>query len=1033
MKRTLTLLVLVGLLYPLIVSAQQKTITGTVTSPDGTPVPAASVQVAGTSTGTIADENGHFTISASQGDTLVISSLNYQSQKVVVGNDNSLTVQLASNNNQLQEMVVTALGIEKQKRSLGYSTTEVQGSDLTESRTVNLGDALSGRVAGVSVAGVATGPGGSSRVVIRGNASLGGNNQPLYVIDGIPYDNSNQGYAGQWGGVDYGDGLANINPDNIASIQVLKGVAASALYGYRGGNGAILITTKSGAHAQGIGITLNNNLTFKSVVDERDYQYVYGQGTNGIKPTTQEAAINSALSSWGPKIDGSQAVNFLGENYAYLPAKDNFENFYQTGISNQTTLGLTGSNDKGHFRLGLSNLYLGSVIPNANMKQQSVNFNGTFHVTPKLQVTLTTDYVLENVKNRPSFGDAPRNVVAITRYLANTFDITWMKDHLRNPDGTELLPAATNYFENPYFIAYEYENATKRNRLTGGLTLKYNLLDWLYIQGQVTRDGYILDQKYITPSGVQYTMSPGNLGGQITQREINYHELNGSFMVGVNKQLSQSFSLDAHIGGNTQDDITKSYGVNAVGPFTIPYFYSVNNVSTKPFAYTYSHYRVNSLYGSADVGFKNYLYLTVTARNDWYSTLNVNTNNYLYPSVSASFVFSDAFQLPSWITFGKLRASYAGASNGTSPYQNALTYGLQSYTINGQPVGYVNNSSIPNPNLKPVNIQEQEVGLNMQFLNSRLGIDVAFYNKTTTDDIVPVTISPTSGYPGNIINAGKLRNRGIEVLFTATPVKTTNFNWNFSLNFAKNNSKVLNLGGQNSLVIAGAIPRYGTEANISNVVGLPYGQIMGYAYKYNENGQMLIDSASGYPLRTDVIPLGSGVYKVTGGIKNNFSYKGFNLSFLLDGKFGANIYSQTNLVLYSFGLQKTTLQGREGGYVAKGVTGDGKSNAVNIDAQTYWTNMSTGPNHVTEEFIYDASFIKLRTLSLGYSLPENILRNTFIKGISFSLVGHNLLTLMKHTPNIDPESSLNNTNGQGLELAGYPAIRSMGFNLNVKF
>lgn len=1022
---------------------RQGPITGTITDNTGKPLPNASVTVKGARRGVTTDGNGVFSINAKTGDVLVVSIIGFKTLETKIGVQNTINLSLEPFHAEMTEVVVTALGIRKQARALGYSTTEVDGSLLTQSRETNIGNALTGQVAGVSVAGDATGPYGSSRITIRGNASLSGNNQPLYVIDGVPFDNSNQGSAGQWGGADLGDGLSNINPDDIENIQVLKGVAASALYGYRGGNGAILITTKSGSKSKGIGIEVNNNATVNNVIDDRDYQYTYGQGSLGVKPTSQAAALASPYYSWGAPLDGSQAVNYVGANYAYSPYKKNFENFFKTGATNQASVALTGSNDKGHFRLGLSDLTLGTVIPNSDMKQQVVNFNSTYNINKKLQMTLTANYLFETVKNRASFSDAPGNVIAGPLYLANSFDIRWMKNRTVNPDGTEWLPGTDEYFENPYYIAYDYQNATSRNRLTGALTLKYNILDWLYIQGQLQRDGYIFDVTQITPSGVEYTRSDGIHGGNLTQYEDNFHELNSSFMIGANKKFGEHFGFNANVGANQQDNVNQYYGVGAVpgsangpaGPFQIAGFYSANNVSTKPFGIDYTHYRVNSVYGSADLSFNNYLFLTATARNDWFSTLNINTDHYLYPSVAASFVFSDAFQLPAWISFGKLRASYAGGSNGTSPYQNILTYGLQGYSVSGQPVGYVAGGGvIPNADLRPVKISEKEVGVNLQFFKNRLGADVAYYNKETKDDIVQLTVSPTSGYNGNVVNIGSISNKGIELLLTGTPVKTRNFSWDMSFNIGQNNSKVEYLGGLPSIVIGGAFPRWGSEVSISNVVGMAYGQIMGYDYVKDSKGQREFN-ASGEPVQSSsVVALGSSVYKETGGFRNTFNYKAFSLSVLFDFKYGAKIYSGTNLLLYYYGLQKTTLDGRTGGFIGKGDNTSGGPNTVSISSEQYFQDISAGgADHIAREFVYDASFIKLRSLSLSYTVPAKTLSNTFIKGINVSVVGRNLATIMKHTPNIDPESSLNNGNGQGLELSGYPAVRSMGVNVNLKF
>lgn len=1010
--------------------AQTRQLTGVVKDvTNNSVIAAATVTVKGKPISTVTNADGNFSLNVPTGKiTLEVSSIGFATKSFDVNeNQNNVSFDLSTSTKQLTEVVVTALGIKKEKRALGYSTTDVDGSKFTQSRELNVGNALTGQVAGVNVAGVASGPGGSSRIVIRGNATLGVNNQPLYVVDGVPYDNSNQGNSGQWGGQDFGDGLSSLNPDDIETVQVLKGVAATALYGYRGGNGAILITTKSGTKTKGVGVEINNNLTFNQVNDEREYQYVYGQGTNKVKPTTMQDALDNSTSSWGAKLDGSQAVNFLGDSYAYSAAPDNFKNFYQTGVTNQTSIGLTGSNDKGHFRLGISNMYMKTVIPNSDLKQQGINFNSSYNVTSKFQVGLNINYTLEQVKNRASFSDAPGSVIAGPLYLANSFDIRWLEPRVK-PTGAELLPGSDIYFNNPYFVAYNYQNKTARNRLTGGLTLKYDLTKDLSIQGQVTRDQYIFDLTSVTPTGTGYLP-----GGNLTQNKVDFHETNGNFMITYDKTFGD-FGVKVNAGGNSQDNVWSIGGINGAGPFQVPYFYTPSNISSKPFTYDYKHYRVNSLYASADLSFKDYLYLSITGRNDWYSTLSLDNNNYLYPSVSLSYVFSEMFKMPEFISFGKFRASYAQSSKGADPYKNLLTYGLQGYTISSQPLGTITQTSIPNSQLEPVKIKEIELGLNMQFLDNRLGFDFAYYNKKTTDDILPVTISPTTGYTGNTVNIGQMRNEGIELLLTGVPIKTKDFNWRASFNIAVNNNEVLALSeGAKDIVVDGAYPRWGNSVSIKQVVGLPFAQISGYAYKRNESGQ-IVYGADGMPLRSDApVPLGSGVYKTTGGFSNDLSYKNFTFSFLFDFKYGAKIYSGTNLLLYNDGLHENTLAGREGGYVGPGVTADNKPNTKAVDSRLYFQALSTGASFVAEEFVYDASFIKLRSASLSYTIPASVFKGGFVKGLSLSLIGRNLATLVKHTPNIDPESNLNGTNGQGLELSGYPAIRSYGFNVNFKF
>jgi TonB-linked SusC/RagA family outer membrane protein len=1028
-------------------------IAGRVVAVNGKALQGVSVTVQKTHRGTTTDPGGAFSVNADKEDSLLFSFVGYKTLVQSARKIGADGVVMEPSNQPLTEVLVTAMGIRKQERALGYSTNDLDGSLFTQSREVNLGNALIGQAAGVSVDQNATGPFGSSRVLIRGNASLSGNNQPLYVIDGVPYDNTTQGFAGQYGGFDLGDGLSDISPDDIAKILILKGVAASSLYGYRGGNGAILITTKSGLNTHGIGVQVNNNVTLNKAIDEHDYQQTYGQGTTGLKPVNAGMALAAPYYSWGARLDGSPAVNYIGNTYAYNPVRNNFGNFFRTGVTDQSSIALTGANTRGHFRLGLSDLSLAAVVPNSYMQQEGINLNSTYSVTDKLQMILTADYVFEHIQNRASISDVPGNVIAAPTYLANSFDIRWMKNHTVLPDGTEWLPGSIDdYFENPYYIAYDYLNTSDRNRLTGGLTLKYNLLDWLYVQGQATGDGYTFNVTEIVPSGVEYTRSNGVNGGNLTQYELDFHEVNANFMIGLHKKYGDAFTFDANLGANEQDNVTTVAGIGAVpnsgnraaGPFIVADNYNPNNIAVKPYSSSDQHYRVNSLYGSVELGYRNYLFMDLTARNDWFSTLNIQSDHYLYPSLSGSYLFSEAWHLPKWISLGKLRASYAAASNGTSPYQNILGFGVEGYTVSGQPLGYIATSygtpTIPDSNLRPVSIHEEEFGVYLRFLEDRLGLDVTVYNKLTTDDIVSVTASPTSGYDQSVENLGRIRNRGIELLWTAIPIRSRHFSWNTSFNLSVNDNDVLYVGGPNSIVISGAYPRWGSEVSVSNVVGLPYGQIIGYAYRRDPKGNIIYSNGisnptpAGEPEPTGVIPLGSTVYKQAGGFSNDFHYRSFTLSMLIDFKYGAKIYSGTNLLLYYYGLQKKTLQGRGEGYIGKGVLEDGQPNNIAVPAQQYFQDISAGgTDHIAEEFVYDASFIKWRSASLTYTFPASMFRRKYIKGVNMSLVGRNLAILMKHVPNVDPESGINNTNGQGLELTGYPAERSFGCNLNVKF
>lgn len=1021
------------------VLSQTGKITGKVVDSNGEPIIGATVMEKGTANGTVTDPDGNFTLVLQGNKSLVqISFIGYQTMEVMPAGK-PLQIVLKDDTQKIDEVVVTALGIKRQKRSLGYSTTSVNGNEFVQARDPNLGNALSGKIAGVSVTGNATGSTGSSRVVIRGNASMTGNNQPLYVIDGVPFDNTNLGSATRWGGLDMGDGLSNVNADDIENIQVLKGAAASALYGYRGGNGAILITTKSGKKGKPVSIEFNNNLTFNKIYDYRDFQQVYGQGVMGQRPLSIDEAKSSEQSSWGDRMDGQKAINFLGNEYAYSPI-DNWKNFYQTGINNVTSAAISGAKDNLTYRFGISNMYDKSILPNSNVSQQGINMNTTYDITRKLHLMVNANYVFEKSKGRSSLSDGNGNTNASLLYHGNSFDIRWMErggescDWGTDENGNELLSGTNVYFNNPYWLQYRKTNETNKNRLTGSMTLKYDIFDWLYIQGAVQRDGYNMDFKKVQPIG-----GATDTAGALTEYSKSYSEMNLNYLVGFDK-IFGDWSVGASLGGNRQRNISKQWLIDDGKTFLAEGLLSPNNLVNKNYKKNYTEYQVNSVYATADIGWKNCLFLNLTGRNDWFSTLSPEHNHYFYPSVTLSWVFSDSFKVPGWFTFGKLRASYASASNGTTPFRNYLTYQVRDYSVNGQKVATVNTNTYPNSNLKPVQISEYEIGLNLAFLNNRLSFDMAYYVKNTKDDIAEITTSTASGYDARIRNIGEIRNNGFEFMVNAIPVHTKDFNWNTTFNIAYNNSEVKYLGeGVERLMINGAQARAG-EVTVQNIIGSSYGELVGYKYKRTESGQIIYKD--GIAQREDVLSsLGNGVYKVTGGWSNQFTYKNFTLSCLVDFKLNADIFSGTNYNLVSDGLHKKTLKGREndgkGSVIGEGVkwdaaTGKYVKNDVAVSAQEYWQGIAN--NSIGEEFIYDAGFIKLRELSLGYEFPQSVLSKwKAIKGLNVSLVGRNLWTIMKHTDNIDPESAYNNGNGQGLELNGYPATRNFGFNVNIKF
>ena len=1023
--------------FALAIQAQNTTVKGTVKDATGEPVIGATVKVKGSTMGVITDIDGNYTIDCPSNATLEISYIGSKTQIVKVGGKNTIDVTLQDESQAIDEVVVTALGIKRQARSLGYSTTKVSGDDFQLARDPNIGNALSGKVAGVNVSGNGTGSTGTSRVVIRGNASLTGNNMPLYVVDGIPFDNSNQGAAGKWGGSDMGDGLSNINADDIESIQVLKGAAASALYGYRGGNGAILITTKSGKKNQPVTIEVNQNLTFNSIYDYRDWQDTFGIGREGKKTTNVTDATKAESDSWGAALDGSEAVNFLGEKYAYSNV-DNWKKFYRTGITSNTSASISGSAQNIVYRFGGSYNIEKSILPNAGNRQIGLNMNTTYDILKNLHLNVTANYVFDKSNGRSNLSDGNGNTNASLIYRGNSFDIDWMKGTAAgwgtNLDGSEMIGGTNVYFNNPYWLQYRKTNNMERNRLTGQVQLRWDITNWLYLQGTVQRDGYNIEYKQVQPIG-----AAADPKGWLTQYEKNFHETNYNFLLGFNKEFGK-LSVGATFGGNKQYNETKQFTVADGGrPFVVDGLLSVNNLGDKNPKMSINHYQVNSFYGTVDLGWANQVFLNLTARNDWFSTLSKDNNSYFYPSATLSWVFTDTFRnsLPEWFEFGKLRAGMAAASNGTYPYRTILLYQLRNYTINGMQVAtQANSNSYPNANLKPIRISEFEVGLNMSFFNSRLMFDMAYYQKRTTDDILTVSTSSTSGYNSKVDNVGKIVNKGFEFMVDAYPVRTKDFTWNTTLNFSTNSSKVVYLGeGVDRFNIEGAESRNGNVV-IFDAVGSAYGEIIGNKYKRDADGNLLLKD--GLPQAGEQTSLGNGVYKWTGGWKNSFTYKNFTLGFLIDAKFGAKIFSGSNYQLYYYGMHKNTLNGRtvEDPYAKTVFAGineaTGQANTKAVTAQDYYKAICNA--NIAEEFVYDASFIKLRELSLSYTFPKSMLSSMkVVKGLSVSLIARNLWTIMKHTPNIDPESAVNATNGQGLELNGYPTTRNIGFNVNVKF
>jgi TonB-linked SusC/RagA family outer membrane protein len=1013
-------------------------VSGTVTAQeDGQPLPGVNVLLKGTTNGTNTDSDGKYSLTVPDGGgTLVFSFIGYGIQEVPVSNQTTVNVVLVQEAQSLSEVVVTALGIEKSKVAIAYSLTEVNGDEFTQARENNIANALSGMVAGVNATGLSTGPGGSSRVIIRGNGSLTGNSQPLYVINGMPINNSVPGGSsksngfGITEGVDRGDGVAAINPDDIESISVLKGGPAAALYGSLGANGVILITTKKGKAQKGVGIEYNSTFSMEKVSVFPDFQYEYGQGDGGVMPTTIQDAQGSGRRSFGAKIDGS--LNYMaadGKNHPYTAQKDNLKHFYETGTTFTNTLAFSGGNESITYRLSLSDLDSKSILPNTKYNRKTANLNINGKLSDRLRVETMIMYSLEKGNNRPIAGDALGNPNWTPYEVANTVDIRWLKPGY-DAQGNEVIWNDAAIVTNSYFVVDKFKEEDFKNRFIGQASIEYDLFKNLKLKGTVTRDFYNYNFTSIMPTGTLYVLK-----GLYSGIKSDVAETNGMFTATYKTDIADKFGISVLAGVNGRRFENKELqlrGLNDTG-FVLPYFYSFSNLevpNTKPI---FQRIVTNSVFGSIDLDYKSLFFLTFTGRQDWFSTLSPKNNSIFYPSVGTSFVLSDAIEMPRIFNLARIRASWAQVGGGApDPYAINLTYSsVASTSVPQQNVTLINGEQIlPNSNLKPYTSTTAEVGLNIQLMDNRLGLDLTLYDRVSTDDIVKAPISTTTGYNFAFLNSGELSNRGVEVLLTGTPIQKGNFTWNASYNFAYNKSEVVKLAeGINNFQL-------GNSANgnvtIESRVGGTFGAIYGRTMRKNAEG-VTVFASNGLPAYDLNQELGKGVPPITMGFTSEFKYKNVSLSFLVDGKFGNKIFSVMEVYATRLGLLKSTLEGRENGLVLTGVTESGDSFTRTIPVTNLRAGYYNVANNYSELFVHDASFVKLRQVILSYSLPVSKIKFLKIQSASIAFVGRNLLTLYKETDNFDPEQSLTNGAAQGIESIGLPRTRSYGVNLMLKF
>ncbi len=1030
----------------------QQEIRGTITDINGSPIPGVSVLEKNTTNGVASDFDGNYAITPSGPNAvLVFSSIGYASQEVAVGQNTVIDVQLTESTQALDEVVVTALGIKQETRKLGYSVAQVDAEEVNVNRSSNFMNTLQGKVAGVNVSALGTGPGGSSKVRIRGQSSISGQNNPLIVVNGVPIDNTSFGTSPgsttnevgtNSGGVfsDGGDGFSSINPDDIESMTILKGATGAALYGSRAKDGVIMITTKTRAQGQGIGVTYNVNVTNHTPLDFTDYQYQYGQGENGVRPTTPNPT--SGQWSFGERFQpGMTQVLFDGIVVPYEPVFDRIRKFYRDGLDVTHSVTLAGGSEKGGFNLSLSNLKSEGITPNNEFGRKTISLGTTYDLTEKLNVEAHINYSNEQNTNPPNVGQQDNTIPVALFNLANSMPLDVLEENKFDENGNEFIYSRFRNRTNPYFTLSEQFNNIKRDRIFGNISTRYNFLPWLFGQLRVGQDYWSRDQDYNGfPTGqASRPIAPdGFVNGTFTQESRRFRETNLDFLFSASKDFGEDFGLGLNVGGNT---LKRRSDLNRVDvtDFVIRDLYTVQNGRIKNPVYSLSERVVNSLYGSADIGYKDTYFLSGTLRNDWFSTLAPANRSILYPSVSLSYVFSNSFGTqPDWLTFGKLRAAYAevGSDTDVPPYSDALFYNIDPNFFPGpdgssNPVAGANTSILPNPDLKPMRVREVEFGLDLRMFDNRIGIDLSVYRKSTFDQIIPAQISNSSGFISTLINSGESRSEGVEGLLNLIPVRNDDFRWELNLNASYNKTKVISLltDEPGESILVGNHPFNGF---LFQVVGEEIGQLAGFGYKFDEQGRQVFGD-DGRPLRSDDIKFyGSALPRWIGGITNTLKYKDFNLSFLIDFKLGNKMISGTNFNAVRHGLHKITLPGRDTGVIGEGVNQAGQPNTVAAESQAYWEVVRS--QQLIEPIVYDAGYWKLRQITLGYNFQKFIPGSSPLKEITLSAVANNIWLIKKWVPNIDPDSfGFSSDNVSGLESTGVPTTRSIGFNLNVKF
>lgn len=1014
------------MLFASVVYGQNLTVTGTViSSEDGMAIPGVTIVQKGTTNGTTTDLDGSYSLVVTSEDAiLVYSFLSMVSQEIEINGRSNIDVTMDPDVFAVDEVIVTALGISKEKKAVGYAVTEIGGDDISMIRDHNPANSLAGKVAGVVVTQGTGGPGSGSRVLIRGNNSITGNNQPLIVVDGIPIDASGSNSGGSvYSSSVTGGGITDVNPDDIESISVLKGPNAAALYGSRAGNGVLLITTKKGSKGKGLGVSVNSNITFDTPMILPDYQNSYGQGTQGNVPGNI-TDLKSASGSWGPSLDGSSQLYYTDETRAYVAQPDNVSDFFQTAGKYVNSIAFDGGGDNYSARFSYTNNSTQSMLPNSDLSSHNLNLRSSIDLNEKFSVDMKATYFTQKINNR--MGGGSEGILAYVYDMPRNVDIKDLEVY-QLPEVSLNSISYDALGANPYWLLNQDRNENTRERLLGFVKATYEFNDWLSAFVRVGTDVTGVKSESVNMPGHHFYTS-----GRLSFGKSRNAETNADALLMFKKDLNQDLHLDVIAGANHSYRTGEYIGVNGE-EFKIPTRATMSNLVVQKQSYSpMSEKIVNSVYGQISLSYKDFIYLDVTGRNDWSSALADGHRSYFYPSVTGSFLANELFD-PNADMFNllKVRASWANVGNDTGPFQLNPYYNLASDGYLG--LTQLSRPSVKfNPELRPENIASSELGVEGSMFNNRFFFDLGVYSILTTDQIYDVPVPASTGYSTFRENIGEMSNKGIEILIGGAPVRTSDFSWMVSANFSTNKNELLELTEDlesHQLNVSNS-----GNVKIQATVEGGYGDIYGTTWRTNDAGQIVVNASGRPQASVDKVLLGNAQPDWIGGIQNTLVYKGVSLRFLIDARIGGEVYSQTNAALMSSGVSEETLEYREDGILVDGVVlqpdDSYLANTTTISAQDYWTSVAG----IASEHIYKQTNIRMREFALSYSLPSSIISNLPIKGATISMIGRNLFFLYKDISHVDPEASLGTGNsGQGIISYNLPSARSIGFNINLKF